>query len=601
QVSLWDALRGQRSQLLQSDSPLSSIAWSPDGQRLATSHVTGRREVDIWDVNSGSVQKSLHVPEVAGGSTCGLAWLPDGGRLLVGCFTSLELWDIESDKSLHSVPAAYQFNWLNLSPDGTQVLMPGPTGKSLLWRIESDRLVGPQEMATALPAPTAFSLVGGVEDAVWSVFNSNQGIVRGNPSTGDATRVTKEPLNPVALSTHDGQLIAYEAGGAIGVLDAASGHILWSIAEHGPQAGPLSWSPDGSTLAIQYGYLHCRLQLFSTASGQSEWQPDSVRGCNGPRSIAWSPGGDMLFGFCEDGFRVWDYRSKSLLGMFPIPWSADTMALSPDGKILVTNAIPAGGESGLHQGKVRLWEVSSRKELGELALSNNQLWPLSIELSPDGSLLAVGTMPLDGGINGGLELLAVESGKVLWAITPGTGAAPLAFSPDGKLLASPSSIYDAETGERLTDFHGQSNPTTVRWLRDGKTIVTGAGDKTLRYWDAATGISQRVVPAPMCAVLSPDESLAAGVCVRWRNPAENTGTVQISDARTGRLLRSIVGLRDGKYLTLAPDGHYVATPKIERDIVYVVETDAGQETLTPEEFSQRFGWQNDPTQVRLAQ
>ena len=105
----------------------------------------------------------------------------------------------------------------------------------------------------------------------------------------------------------------------------------------------------------------------------------------------------------------------------------------------------------------------------------------------------------------------------------------------------------------------------------------------------------------MCAVLSPDESLAAGVCWRWSNPPETTGTVQISDARTGRLLRSIVGLRDGKYLTLAPDGHYVGSPKIERDIVYVVETDAGQETLTPEEFTQRYGWQNDPPQVQLSQ
>lgn len=31
----------------------------------------------------------------------------------------------------------------------------------------------------------------------------------------------------------------------------------------------------------------------------------------------------------------------------------------------------------------------------------------------------------------------------------------------------------------------------------------------------------------------------------------------------------------------------------------VVETDAGQELLSPEEFSAKYGWKNDPSQVPL--
>lgn len=56
----------------------------------------------------------------------------------------------------------------------------------------------------------------------------------------------------------------------------------------------------------------------------------------------------------------------------------------------------------------------------------------------------------------------------------------------------------------------------------------------------------------------------------------------------------------GQYLMLSPEGHYKATPDIERDLVYVVHTDQGQETLTPEEFSRRYGWKNDPSRVRLS-
>ena len=34
-------------------------------------------------------------------------------------------------------------------------------------------------------------------------------------------------------------------------------------------------------------------------------------------------------------------------------------------------------------------------------------------------------------------------------------------------------------------------------------------------------------------------------------------------------------------------------------MVYIVETDAGQETLSPEDFEKKYGWNNDPDQVRL--
>jgi hypothetical protein len=30
-----------------------------------------------------------------------------------------------------------------------------------------------------------------------------------------------------------------------------------------------------------------------------------------------------------------------------------------------------------------------------------------------------------------------------------------------------------------------------------------------------------------------------------------------------------------------------------------VNTDAGQETLTPEEFGRKYGWKNEPERVRL--
>ena len=51
-------------------------------------------------------------------------------------------------------------------------------------------------------------------------------------------------------------------------------------------------------------------------------------------------------------------------------------------------------------------------------------------------------------------------------------------------------------------------------------------------------------------------------------------------------------------IAISSDGHYAADFDAEKEIVYVVQTDQGQETLTPEEFSKRYGWKNDPSKVR---
>jgi hypothetical protein len=50
-----------------------------------------------------------------------------------------------------------------------------------------------------------------------------------------------------------------------------------------------------------------------------------------------------------------------------------------------------------------------------------------------------------------------------------------------------------------------------------------------------------------------------------------------------------------------PEGHYRAEPPqiIDRDFVYVVWTDQGQDLRTPEEFARKYSWKNDPEKVHL--
>jgi WD40 repeat protein len=69
----------------------------------------------------------------------------------------------------------------------------------------------------------------------------------------------------------------------------------------------------------------------------------------------------------------------------------------------------------------------------------------------------------------------------------------VAFSPDGKQVVSGSDdttvrLWDAATGTPLQTLEGHSRAViSVAFSPDGKQVVSGSYDTTVRLWDAATG------------------------------------------------------------------------------------------------------------------
>lgn len=56
-------------------------------------------------------------------------------------------------------------------------------------------------------------------------------------------------------------------------------------------------------------------------------------------------------------------------------------------------------------------------------------------------------------------------------------------------------------------------------------------------------------------------------------------------------------LNDGETVLVSSDGHYAGPPGVEQELVYVGQTETGQDTLTPAEFAQNYGWKYDPAQA----
>ena len=70
----------------------------------------------------------------------------------------------------------------------------------------------------------------------------------------------------------------------------------------------------------------------------------------------------------------------------------------------------------------------------------------------------------------------------------------VAFSPDGKLVASASNdktvrLWDSATGASLQTLEGHSGcVTAVAFSPDGKLVASASDDKIVRLWDSATGV-----------------------------------------------------------------------------------------------------------------
>src|SRR5262249_52829188 len=157
--------------------------------------------------------------------------------------------------------------------------------------------------------------------------------------------------------------------------------------------------------------------------------------------------------------------------------------LSPDGKRYASAA--SAGDVAL-----RVWDAESSKELLKLA---NEGAVSSCSFSPDGKRL------FTAGRDKGGQVWDAETGELLATVAKQPGARSEGqFPPDGKRLVALVSLpgeketahavkaFDARTGEEVLTVSGfTSQPRCVTVSPDGKSLVTGHADKTVRVLDAA--------------------------------------------------------------------------------------------------------------------
>jgi RNA polymerase sigma factor (sigma-70 family) len=249
-----------------------------------------------------------------------------------------------------------------------------------------------------------------------------------------------------------------------------------------------------------------------------------------------------------------------------------SLGFSANGRQVVAN-----GSDG-----VRVWEAATGKQIRRFAYEADAGWTGSI--SGDAARVTLAASNSAGNVS----IWDVTAGKLLRQFGRRQLSAVL-FSPDGKVLAAPGytepgprehviDLWDPLTGVLLRTLQGHTDRIwDVAFSADGKTLVSGSDDQTIRCWNVATGEPGRKIAAGggvSRVRLSPDGKTVAAFFHNQRHEAgvtswiSNGTAIYLWDVRTGRRLAELtmaavefttnmrLGFSD---LAFAPDGKALVT------------------------------------------
>ncbi|NUQ65403.1 MAG: protein kinase [Pirellulales bacterium] len=485
--------------------PVHAVAWSPDGQRLASAG--SDRTIRIWNVESpepegkgrgsrvesrepegksrGSrVESRLGIanqePRVLQGHFLpigSVAWSPDGKQLASGGNDSvIRIWDTQTGKQVDVLPGHPRDNvrWVLWSPDGRRLVSTGEQKGTLkIWDI-----VDRKELYASSGWLSGFRPGGWSPDSQKFAWVSLDGTVRCcEAETGKETAVYRiQPAGSGILLSWglDGRLrAAVRHSPDTRIVDPTSGQTLATLAGCGARGSLLDWSPDGKWLAAESGGQVVTVWDVSAARPLL-----TLRGhLRGIEEITWSPDGLSLATTSGDGMvKLWDVNQGPELPLIAAHGqTVRTVAWGRDSRHLAS----AGDD-----GTVAIWDTANGKRIRTIHEGAEPLQGMS--WSPDGKHIAFATARM-------VRVRAVdrdEEGMTKEA----SSARAVAWSPDSRFVAATSTedapridLWEIPSGRPIAHLPARhAHLYALAWSPDGRWLASGGNQDPMLIWDTAS-------------------------------------------------------------------------------------------------------------------
>lgn len=563
EIRLWNVATRELmgAPLLGHSSLVQSLAFSPDGRTLASGNgryfpVGLEASIILWDV---ATRRPAGTPLMGhDDSILSLAFSPDGRVLASGSADEkVRLWDVGLRQPLNDFerleadfPRLMRHHEtevleVKFTRDGKNLISADADNRILVREVEFSTVNNRLSLSASSPikyfasysSRETKSLTFSTETFKWatagcrklgpdgscaeadlSVWDTAARLPISRLITEDSGNSIESAIEGVAFSP-DGKVLV-TASDKLYLWDTANGQPLGQLGGSSQELSSVAYSPDGKILAagscakiderdIGQTCAQGEIRLWNADTRQPLPQP--LLGHTGSVTmLVFSPDGKTLASSDGNNIILWNVETRQSLGEIrtghlakegsSVPNPIISMAFSPDGKTLASGGCrrleqtptPNGETQDLcTQGEVRFWNAATRELSGQpLTGHKDGIW--SLAFSPDGKALASASGQHDGTI----KLWDLSTRQRLGRDFTGATSAmrKLVFSPDGATLVSisdsgPSAqsifLWDIGTrqliGQPLAGHRDKIQD--IAFSPDGRWLASGDRGKKLILWD----------------------------------------------------------------------------------------------------------------------
>jgi WD40 repeat protein len=560
------------------------LAFSPDGSSLAFIDQPGH--LRLWDAGTGKEIRRFAPPKDKGGRIVSFAFSADG-KTLAAVAERTELvpqiyaWEVATGKELGRFEALQ--NWqvgVALSADGKVLASWGQQARrgERAKNQQLGRTIQLRDLATGKELRRLQATRAPVQGACFVPRGETLAVVGGDGKIHIWQLAQGKEVRQLAGPDDLGAFLSFSRDGKtlVGVTD--SGEIRsWDVATGKPAAGctapsgarfhSLAFAPDGKMRALGVDDRQT-IWLWEAPTGKHMILGGGHRG--GIKDLAFLPDRKSVATAGGGRLCLWDLATSKLDRMVYFERDSFARGISPDGRYLVT-----GGS----REPVQLRAAASAKKIRVI---DDYLGVESAVFSGDGAILALSRDDDE------VTLWESSTGRALHRLEvprgPGGSGRAIAFSPDGKTLASATlshevtdegyevcavRLFSMKTGKefRVLKTAGYRRPS-LAWSPNGGILAVVGNEVGL--WDLASGreVSQMVVGIVTCSpVFAANGRILA---IASTDSDSKDAEVELLEVASGKVRATLKGSPRSQgfsYLAFSSDGKLLAAGTYEGTVL----------------------------------